>query len=139
MTLTGRRWRRPPRRCPEWCAQDHQCTAGYGYPSGEHRSDPLQLFEHHPLEGRRGRPRYGTLVATRIEDRHGRGRLEVRANVRLAGDAELARHQAQQLAVRIDAAIRDALGLPTTPAGPARPAVQQHPGARQLVTGEVAP
>jgi len=108
VSVTGRRWHRRPRSCPPWCAKDHQCTARVGYPSGEHRSDPY-----------RWRLRYGTLVATRIEDLSGQGRLEVRCNVHLAADEDLARRQAQQLAVRIDQAIRQVLGLSTTPAGPA--------------------
>ena len=100
MTVTGRRWRRPPRTCPTWCAQDHQCTARLGHPAGEHRSDPL-----------RWRLRYGSLVATRIEGVDGAGRLEVRVVARLATDECQARAQAQRLAVRIDLAVRDSLAL----------------------------
>jgi hypothetical protein len=67
--------------------------------------------------------RYGTLVATRVQELSGQGRLEVRAVAKLDADQELARWQAQQLAVRIDKAIREVLGLPPGSA-PARPAVQ---------------
>lgn len=126
MTITSRRWRRPPRRCPEWCARDHQCTARHGYPSGEHRSDPL-----------RWRTAYGTLVATRIETIQGEGRMEVRAVAKLPADQGLARRQAQQLAVQIDLAIRDVLRLLPLPETSARPALQRRSAPELLTRAEM--
>lgn len=92
----GRSWRRPARQCPSWCAKGHRCTAQHGYPSGEHRSEPLVWATE-----------YGKLLATLAQ--HGAapvGYLEVRAAVELPAAGELARWQAQRLAVGVDLTIR---------------------------------
>lgn len=103
MSVTGRRWQRPQRECPYWCAKDHRCTAQHGYVSGEHRSDPLtwQLP-------------YGRLVASRVATTPPapRDRLEVRATVWLPGDEQTASEQAYRLVASIDRAIRAVLRLP---------------------------
>ncbi|SBT63107.1 hypothetical protein GA0070622_0060 [Micromonospora sediminicola] len=98
--VTGRRWRRPARRCPEWCAQDHQCTARQGYPSGEHRSDTMTW-----------RTRYGRLTAVRTEGMTGVGWLDIRVAVRLPADVVDAQRQASRLAVQVDLAIREVVGV----------------------------
>ncbi len=72
--VTGRRWRRPDRRCPDWCASDHTCTARHGYPSGQHRSPPTTW--EFP---------WGRLVATRVAAFHRRPSLELRVVVHLDG------------------------------------------------------
>ena len=96
---TGRRWRRPPRVCPPWCPGDHRCTARHGYPSGEHRSEPLRVETS-----------WGVLVATRVQALGDMGsRLEVRLQVRLAAAEEVAHHQAAEVASEIDTAVRAAL------------------------------
>lgn len=47
---TGRRWKRPARHCPDWCAGSKTwCAAREGYPNGEHRSAPLRLRARGPL------------------------------------------------------------------------------------------
>lgn len=53
---TGRQWRRKPQDCPWWCASDRRCTGRLGYPSGQHRSEPITW----PTP-------YGSLVATRVQ------------------------------------------------------------------------
>lgn len=93
--ITGRQWRRPPRRCPWWCARDHQCTAQHGYPNGEHRSEP-QVWD----------TPYGRLIATRAQRPGTAGRLEIRASVRLPQDEASAHEQASRLAVEVDLTIR---------------------------------
>jgi hypothetical protein len=96
---TGRRWRRPARECPWWCAGGHQCTAQHGYPSGEHRSTPEAWTTT-----------YGRLVATRVETIDGRGRLELRGVVRLPVDEADAHEQAARLAIEVDLTIRAVRG-----------------------------
>ncbi|MEU0155616.1 hypothetical protein [Micromonospora fulviviridis] len=67
------------------------------------------------------RTRYGRLVATRIEDIDGNGRMEIRVSARLDVDERVARVQAQQLAVRVDEIVREVMGLPafgSPPVGP---------------------
>src|SRR5690606_38807190 len=111
--VSGRRWRRPERVCPPWCAGDHRCTARHGYPSGQHRSRMLAW-----------RSWYGRLIATRVEASSGESQLEIRAVAKLDDDEQVAHEQAQLLAVRIDQVIRDVLGTPTTPDAAAnRPAI----------------
>lgn len=72
--VSGRRWRRPDRHCPGWCASDHTCTAKHGYPTGQHRSPPTTW--HLP---------WGRLVATRVASLHKRPSLELRVVVDLDG------------------------------------------------------
>ncbi len=96
--VTGRRWVRPSRGCPDWCAKDHTCTAKNGYPSGQHRSKPITI-----------RAQYGVLVCTRVQDLGGRSRLEIRAGVDLDPDDGNARWQAQHLAAGVDMTIRAVL------------------------------
>lgn len=100
---TGRRWRRPPRTCPDWCGsrhgREHLCTARYGYPSGEHRSPPLRVVTS-----------WGVLVATRVQGiSDPASRLEVRLQVDLAHDEQLAHAQAAQVAAEVDLAVQCAL------------------------------
>ena len=109
--ITGRRWRRPPDKCPPWCAADHRCTARLRYPSGEHRSQPLTW-----------RTPYGLLTATRVETITGAGHLELRAAVRLPTDDDTARWQAQHLPVGIDLTIRAITTDPTLPTTPSNAA-----------------
>ncbi|TMM38114.1 MAG: hypothetical protein E6F99_10565 [Actinobacteria bacterium] len=94
---------RPPRDCPAWCAGGHLCTAQYGYPGGEHRS--------HPITVRTG---YGVLVCTRVQNRAGRGRLEIRLQVDLSRNEVRAGAQAVLVAEEVDAAVRRALGQSTS-------------------------
>jgi hypothetical protein len=120
--VMGRRWRRPPRRCPPWCTADHRCTARHDYPSGEHRSQPITW-----------RTPYGRLIATRVETVAGVGHLELRATVRLPADEEVARRQAQHLPIGIDLTIRAITASPTLPTTPtnaaaALPAASRIPG-----------
>lgn len=97
---TGRRWRRPERKCPPWCAGDHTCTARHGHPSGEHRSSPVTL-----------RTWYGVLVATRLATLDGRTYVELRAQVQLDPvDERLALEQSAFVPMAVDLAIRTTLG-----------------------------
>lgn len=96
---TGRRWRRPPRECPDWCARGHACTAQHDYPSGEHRSTPLRVETS-----------WGVLVATRVQGiTDPASRLEVRLQVALAVDEPRAHVEAVRVAEEIDTAVRVAL------------------------------
>lgn len=104
MAKSIRRWRRPDRVCPPWCAGDHQCTARYGYPSGEHNSGPMSWTT-----------RYGGITAARAERLSGDGWLDIRVVVRLADHPVAAHRQASRLTVAVDRAIRSVLGLPTSP------------------------
>ena len=98
-TISGRRWRRPSRLCPPWCAQDHTCTAQFGYPTGEHRS-PVTTW----------RTPYGVLIATRVEGIDGRARIELRAQVRVdSGDDELALRQGVYMPIAVDLTIKTVL------------------------------
>lgn len=108
--MTGRRWRRPKRVCPWWCAQDHQCTAQHGYPSGEHNSGIMSW-----------NTRYGRLTAARTERLAGDGWLDIRVAVRLADDVDTAHEQASRLAVDVDLAIRGVLAIPTPSPGSTQP------------------
>jgi hypothetical protein len=102
--ITGRRWRRPARQCPWWCAGGHQCTAQHGYPSGEHRSD-IKAW----------RTRYGRLTVTRMQDQQGIGRLDIRAVVYLPADEQESHRQASRLAVDVDLAIRAVTAVEAAP------------------------
>jgi hypothetical protein len=95
---TGRRWTRPGRGCPDWCAKDHTCTARSGYPSGQHRSRPITI-----------RAQYGVLVCTRVQDLGGKSRMEIRVGVDLDGDEDRARWQTRHLAAGVDMTIRAVL------------------------------
>ena len=96
---TGRRWRRPPTTCPNWCARDHTCTAHLRAPCSEHRSPPWTW-----------RRLWGRLVATRVAGLDRRPYLEVRATVWLDGIDDLhALDQAAHLPGVVDAAIGNAL------------------------------
>jgi hypothetical protein len=77
--VTGRRWRRKPTECPDWCGGGHYCSAQHGYPSGQHRSEPVSWK----------RP-YGSMVATRVETITGKPEFELRGQIRLSanGDGE---------------------------------------------------
>jgi len=97
------------RRCPHWCAADHQCTAKQGSPAGVHRSDPI-----------RWTCAYGSLVVVRNQDLSGRDWLELHAHARL-GELDLStQEQASRLAVEVDLAIRRAV-LATVEQRPALP------------------
>jgi hypothetical protein len=96
--MRGSGRRRSDRGCPEWCARGHACTAQHGYPGGEHRSDPVTL-----------QMLYGTMVATRVVNLAGRGRLELRLQVDLAADEHLAGAQAARIGEEVDRAVRRAL------------------------------
>ncbi|MGC4855497.1 hypothetical protein ACLQ24_19400 [Micromonospora sp. DT4] len=69
------------------------------------------------------RTRYGRLVATRIEDIDGNGRMEIRVSARLDVDERTAHVQAQQLAVRVDEIVREVMGLPAFDAPPVGPQI----------------
>ncbi|SCL21166.1 hypothetical protein [Micromonospora aurantiaca (nom. illeg.)] len=116
---TGWRWRRPERKCPWWCASDHQCTAQHGYPSGEHNSGPMSW-----------NTRYGRLTAARTERITGDGWLDIRVVVRLADDVDTAHRQASRLAVDVDLAIRGVLGVPVPPPGSTQPGAITPPPQR---------
>jgi hypothetical protein len=90
-------WRRTSPRCPEWCSTD-RCALRLGYARGEHRSEPLVW-----------RTPYGTLITTLVQTATGSGSIEIRADVRLAGQSGVARTQAQHLAVGVDLTIRAVL------------------------------
>jgi len=96
---TGLRWLRPARRCPDWCARGHTCTARHGYPSGEHRSPPA-IWD----------VPYGRLVATRVQGVTGAVRVELRVSVGLdPADAYVAQRQGAYLPVVVDLAVRTLL------------------------------
>jgi hypothetical protein len=96
---TGRRWRRPPRQCPDWCGGGHLCTAQHGYPTGEHRSLPLRVVTA-----------WGVLVATRVQSiTDTASRLEVRLQVGLSADEQFATVEAVRVAEEVDQAVRVAL------------------------------
>ncbi len=132
-TVTGRRWRRPARECPPWCAGNeagnHTCTARHGYPSGEHRS-PITTWS----------PEYGKLIATRVQGIDGRARLELRLVIRLDADGNRALAQGIHLPIAVNLAVRATLaqlaemfrprevtGWPDMPTLHDRPAHQQRP------------
>ena len=92
---SGRRWRRPPQTCPDWCGGGHLCSARLGYPAGEHRSEPITV-----------RTAYGVLVITRVLSIGGRGRLEPGLQVDLDADEQLAEAQAVRVAEEVDQAVR---------------------------------
>jgi hypothetical protein len=115
----SRRWTRPVRECPDWCAADHTCTARSGYPSGQHRSKPITI-----------RAGYGVLVCTRVQDLGGRSRLEIRVGVDLDPDDGHARVQAQHLAAGVDATIRAILAGRVPDAWLADPAPKRPPSGR---------
>ncbi len=108
LPLTGWRWKRPPRECPDWCAQDHTCTVrpvrglgqdGTGHqlpgPMSEHRSPPSTW-----------RRTWGGLTATRVQRLQESPRLEVRVQVRLSGEsANLALAQSINVPLVIEQAI----------------------------------
>lgn len=93
--ITGIRWRRPARRCPDWCARGHECTAQHGYPSGQHRSTPA-VWE----------TSYGKLVALRIAGLDQAQALELRTVVSLPDASDsIADTYAQQILTAIHLAI----------------------------------
>jgi hypothetical protein len=96
--VTGRRWKRPPPQCPEWCARGHRCSAREGNPAGEHRGLPLEL-----------RSVYSRMHATRITDVEGRNEMEVVVRVSLAPGEELAIRQGGAVATAIALAVRTTL------------------------------
>jgi hypothetical protein len=128
---TGRRWRRPGRRCPDWCATDHTCTARHGYPSGQHRSPPTTWdFD------------WGRLVATRVAGLSHRPRLELRVVVHLDGVDD--RHALEQ-GVYVPMITADAIGailaelaIRHTPQPLAGPAALPHI-PRRVVDGATVP
>ena len=105
------RWRRPSKRCPEWCSVE-RCTLRMGYAGGEHRSEPLVW-----------RTPYGTLITTLVETAAGNGSIEIRADVRLGAQATVARMQAQHLAVGVDLTIRAVLADIAAATGEQSPAL----------------
>jgi hypothetical protein len=115
---TGVRWRRPARRCPDWCARDHTCTARHGYPSGEHRSPPTVWDVP-----------YGRLVATRVQAADGAVRVELRASVGLdPTDVHVAQRQGAYLPVVVD------LGIRTVLAEVGAGAEREVPGVRRRIS-----
>lgn len=97
--VAGRRWRRPARQCPGWCAGGHHCTAQHGYPGGEHRS-PVTTWA----------PPYGALIATRVQRIDGPPRLELRVQVNLDDhDDGLALAQGMHTPIVVDLAVRTVL------------------------------
>ena len=86
--------------CPIWCAGGHRCTVRQGYPRGEHRSDPISV-----------RTPYGVVVCTRVQSVGGRGRLEIRLQVDLPDQEDLAEARAVEVASGVDRAVRCALGI----------------------------
>lgn len=81
--VTGRRWSRPKRVCPDFCEKDHRCTAQHGYPSGEHRS--MDETE---------RAAWGSATYTRVETIDGVASLEIRLRVKLSSVRPIAKLQA---------------------------------------------
>jgi len=57
---------------------------------------------------------YGVLVCTRVQNRAGRGRLEIRLQVDLSRNEVRAGAQAVLVAEEVDAAVRRALGQSTS-------------------------
>jgi hypothetical protein len=98
LPVTGRKWKRPPRECPPWCARDHRCTAQYGYPSGEHRS-PASTWT----------PGYGRMVAARIRNIEGSEQLELTTRVTLSQDGNTALAQGINVPLVVSAAIQTCL------------------------------
>jgi len=97
--VNGRRWRRPKRECPPWCAQNHTCTARSGYPSGEHRS-PITTRTH----------RWGRSTATRVQHVEGRAWLSSNISVELSSDPLLAAAQAGFVHLAVEHAVSATLG-----------------------------
>jgi hypothetical protein len=89
---------RTGRRCPPWCAGGHRCTAQYGYQAGEHRSRPISV-----------QTSYGLVICTRVQSLGGRSRLEIRLEVDLASQEQLAEAQAVKVADEVDRAVVGAL------------------------------
>lgn len=112
LPVTGWRWKRPPRDCPPWCAQDHRCTVrpvfglgadGTGYqlpgPMSEHRS-PSATW----------RRTWGGITATRVQRLQEAPRLELRVQVQLSGEsANLALAQGVQVPLVVEQAITTVL------------------------------
>ena len=93
---SGWRWQRRPLTCPAWCARDHRCTARHGYPSGEHRSEPMIWTTG-----------YGSVATTAVQHIDGAARLELRTTVRL--DPATAGVVATALPAGVDLMIRAVL------------------------------
>lgn len=98
LPITGRKWKRPARECPSWCARDHRCTAQHGYPSGEHRS-PASTWS----------PGYGRMVAARTRHINGTEQLELTTRVTLSDDGNTALAQGINLPLVVNEAIRTCL------------------------------
>jgi hypothetical protein len=98
LPVTGRKWKRPPRECPSWCARDHRCTAQHGYPSGEHRS-PANTWT----------PTYGRMVAARTRTIDGTEQLELTTRVTLSSDGNTALAQGINVPLVVSAAIQTCL------------------------------
>lgn len=81
---------------PDWCGRNHVCTADG--PRGEHRSYPMTVDTD-----------AGRLVATRIQTKAGRARLELRMIVDIApGPPPVQQHTVRQLVFRLCQAINPA-------------------------------
>lgn len=126
--VTGRRWTRPARRCPDFCERDHTCTAQHGYPSGEHRG---------PNETERAA--WGSATYTRVETIDGAASLEIRLRVKLSPVRPLAKVQALFYRIVLSRAVTPAhlvaieqsrLALPGQPV----PEVQAQRARRALPT-----
>lgn len=98
LPVTGRKWKRPARECPPWCAGDHRCTAQHGYPAGEHRS-PASTWT----------AGYGRMVAARTRRIDGTEQLELTVRVTLSADGNTALAQGINLPLVINEAIRACL------------------------------
>ncbi|GAA2352266.1 hypothetical protein Cme02nite_26040 [Catellatospora methionotrophica] len=70
---------------PDWCEGGHHCTANT-MPDGEHQSRPETW-----------RTDLGRIVGTRLRNRHGHDRMELRVVLDLADDEDLAQAQARHL------------------------------------------
>lgn len=95
---TGMRWRRPARKCADWCRKDHTCTAQSGAPGGEHRSRTAVWT-----------PPYGRLHITRVQAIEGQDYLSLGASVRLDPDVRVAMSQVTHVPIAVNLAIMTAL------------------------------
>lgn len=110
--VTGWRWRRPRRECPNWCARDHTCTVRPVYGLGPNH-DGYQLpgpMSEHRSPSTTWKPEYGSLTATRVQNLSTGARVELRLQVRLSDTSDkLAFAQALYLPLAVDAAVRTLL------------------------------
>jgi len=98
VTITGRRWTRPPKTHPEWCDVP-RCQALSL--SGEHRSEPI----------RRHVPDLGVVVATLTQIPGRRVRLDVTLSAPLPSDHRAAL-RAEVVADQLAAALTQIAGTP---------------------------